>query len=483
MKNLTEILNEFEAGTRLQASREDNLEESLVASAVESDRYCELSSRPARGGFPAFTPFSHTAPLPQFPLVELYMVCPNTADFICAASDMIQAPADLVGASVLGTLEIACRGKFPVCLPNGHRERPCLYIVPIAPPSERKSGVIDTVARPLIDFEREYNKHNEDEPLRLFGADVTPEKLAAMLKSQDGVFALLSAEGGGLFENIGRYSDKGGLEIYLGGYSGDRVCVDRKTSESIVIDCPTLSILAPVQPSVIGGLFSDKEKTGRGLLSRILFVRCSSRVGGRKAMSNPISEVIGNKYKTLCQRMLSTEGSGDLRFDNAGFAVYDELFDEIEPKLTPDIGELAFMADWAGKLHGQMIRLAGLIHCIAAFEQGRNPLQSFITAEEAKAAAALARYFLAHAKAVYIGQAEPKEITSAKYLWERVISLNSLKFNKSDLTRKIQNKADFDYTNSLQTLINKGYIRVETVLTGSHRPIEMIFVNPDAMKK
>lgn len=210
-----------------------------------------------------------------------------------------------------------------------------MYIAPIAPPSERKSGVIDLVVRPLIDFEIEYNrdhggefnqsrselkllqgrisnaeqtaikaKKSDDqrvaeyelqelnaelaefeavEPLRLFGADVTPEKLAAMLKAQGGTFALVSAEGGGLFENIGRYSDKGGLEIYLNGYSGDRVCVDRKGSDSIVIDRPTLTIIAPCQPSVVVDLFADTQKAGRGLLSRILFVKCPSRVGSRKA--------------------------------------------------------------------------------------------------------------------------------------------------------------------------------------------------------
>jgi hypothetical protein len=205
----------------------------------------------------------------------------------------------MVGSCALGVLEIACRGRYPVRLPNGHAERPCLYIAPIAAPSERKSGVIDITASAIIEYEIEYNRLHggevlqsksalkmlqgrisnsetkaikekdaakrqavEDElselnselaefeaveQLRLFGADVTPEKLAAMLKAQGGVFALVSAEGGGLFENIGRYSDKGGLEIYLNGYSGDRVCIDRKSSDSIVIDRPTLSMIAPCQ--------------------------------------------------------------------------------------------------------------------------------------------------------------------------------------------------------------------------------------------
>jgi hypothetical protein len=320
------------------------------------------------------------------------------------------------------------------------------------------------------------------EPLRLFGADVTPEKLAAMLKAQSGTFALVSAEGGGLFENIGRYSDKGGLEIYLNGYSGDRVCVDRKNSDSVVIDRPTLSIIAPCQPSVTADLFSDRQKTGRGLLSRILFVKCPSRVGSRKATSKPLDERITSNYKNLCYGMLADSGKGDLAYDEGGFDVYASFFDEIEPQLTPDTGELSFMADWAGKLHGQMTRLAGLIHCIAAFEQGNNPLDTLINAEEARAAVELARYYLAHAKAVYTEQAEPLETENARYLWGRIKSLNSLSFKKVALTRKVQNKVDFEYADTLQFLIERGYICSQSISNGPGRPTEMIFVNPEAMK-
>jgi len=256
-------------------------------------------------------------PLPLFPLDTLP---PATREFVHSASEMVQAPIDMVGSCVLGMLEIACRGRYPVKLPNGHIERPCLYIAPIAPPSERKSEVIDVISRHHIDYEIEYNQlHggevkqsrselkllqgrisnaeqqaikerdagkrqaaerelqdlNSDlaefkpvEALQLFGADVTPEKLAAMIREQGGTFALVSAEGGGLFVNIGRYSDKGGLEIYLNGYSGDRVSVNRMSGDKVMLDRPTLNIIAPCQPSVVTDLFSDKQKSGRGLLSR-----------------------------------------------------------------------------------------------------------------------------------------------------------------------------------------------------------------------
>jgi len=480
--------------------------------------------------WPELVPFDQSEPLPPFPLDALP---PATREFVYAAAETVQAPVDMVGSCVLGMLEIACRGRYPVRLPNGHIERPCFYIAPIAPPSERKSGVIELVSRPHIDYEIEYNQahggeaaqsasalkllqgrianaeqqaikakksderliaeyelqelNNElaefeaVEPLRLFGADVTPEKLAAMLKSQGGVFALVSAEGGGLFENIGRYCDKGGLEIYLNGYSGDRVCVDRKNSESILIDRPTLTIIAPCQPSVIADLFSDRQKSGRGLLSRILFIKCQSRVGDRKAMSKPLDGRVEANYTNLCRRLLAADSAGDIVYDDGGFGVYAAFFDEIEPQLTPDAGELSFMADWAGKLHGQMTRLAGLIHCINAFEQGKNPLDTPINADEARAGAALARYCLAHAKAVYAEQAEPEAISNARYVWDRLLTLNTPEITKTQIRKAVDRKKQFKDDSALldemlNTLVERGYIRLEYRST-SGRPSTLILIN------
>ena len=471
--------------------------------------------------------FEQCDALPQFPIEVLPSMM---RDYINSASESIQAPLDMVGPCALGVVEIACQGRYPVQLPNGHIEQGCLYIAPIAPPSERKSGVIDVVTRPLIDFEIQYNQEHAGkvnqsrsdlrllqgriasaeqqaikekdagkrkaaewelqalntelaefkaiEPLRLYGADVTPEKLGLLLQSQDGVFALVSAEGGGLFENIGRYSDKGGLELYLNGYSGDRVCIDRKMSGSIVINKPTLSIIAPVQPSVIADLFSDKQKSGRGLLSRILFVKCHSRVGSRKAISRPLDERIAANYRDLCHHMLNMEEGENLVYDADGFNVYKAFFEEIEPQLKPDTGELSFMADWAGKLHGQMTRLAGLIHCINAFEQGKSPTNTAINAYEASAAVELARFYLAHARAVYSEQAESPTTSNARYLWGKILSLSSSIIDRRELTRKTQGKKDFDLEESINTLVERGYIRIDNVQTGG-RPSPKIIINPE----
>jgi hypothetical protein len=521
MRDLTQLLNDFQGGNCEQFDNSVHKSDLSGLNVHESKNF--------ESGFSEVIPLGTTDKLPEFPLDVLVKVAPKTTEFIFAAAESVQAPVDLVGSCTLATLQIACRGRFETSLPSGHIERPCFYIIPIAPPSERKSGVIEVVCRPLVDFELTYNKEHGGEinankseyrllqarlsaaeseliraktsddknraekerielsqrlaefesiePLRLYGADVTPEKLAVMLKSQKEVFALVSAEGGGIFENIGRYSDKGGLEIYLGGYSGDRVCIDRKTTDSVVLEHPCLSILAPCQPSVIDELFSDRQKSGRGLLSRMLFVKCGSRVGSRKFSACPIAEHVREFYMNLVNTILSFEGFGILTFDNNALTVTEGYFNEIERQMPPDTGELDFMGDWAGKLPGQMVRLAGLIHCIAAFEKGENPLESLINPAQAKAAVALSRFFLAHAKAVYSEQAEPIEIKNAKYLWKMIKSDTWLR--KKAVYIKTRRKKGFDLDESLSVLVSHGYIRIEKVSTGG-RPYEQIIINQKA---
>ena len=470
-------------------------------------------------------PLKQLEPLPQFPINVLSSLL---REYILSLAESIQASVDLVASIVLGAFQIACRARYPVRLQNGHLERAGLYLLLIAQVSDRKSAVFARAMEPLNEFEAEYNEsHKGDieysksmlkqiqgriasieqlaikakdpdqrksaenelrelteeltmfetfELLRLYGTDVTPEKLTEMFKNQGETFALVSAEGGGIFENIGRYNDKGGLEIYLNAYSGDAIRIDRKNSESISISNPVLNIIAPCQPSVVDDLFSDRQKSGRGLLSRILFVNCSSRVGSRNPASEAIDERVASNYKNLCRKMLEADDSGELTFDEQAFDVYSSFFCEIEQHLTPDVGELSFMEGWAGKLPGQMTRIAGLLHCIEAFLKGQSPLDAPINSEITQSAVELARYYLAHAKAIYTEQAEPKVTNDATYLWKRLMGHASV--NKRDLSRRIRKKG-FNLDEALEELTKRGYVFVEKLKTGG-RPSEMVYVNPNA---
>jgi hypothetical protein len=253
--------------------------------------------------FAEFTPCDFLDRLPPFPIESLP---PVTREF------------------VLRALEIACRGRYPVSLPNDHVESPCLYIAPIASPAEGKSGVIDVITKPLIEFENEYNKEH-------------------------------------------------------------------------------------------GGKVNQNK----------------------------------SELKLLEGRIANAEHHA------------------ITAKRT---------------LPGNMTRLAGLIHCINTFEKGKIPLETPINASEARTAAELARFFLAHAKAVYGEELEPESIKQARYLWGRIKSIELPAFHKRELTRKVQNKVDFDFADTLQRFIDLGYIRINLISYGRGRPYEMIYVNPETEK-
>jgi hypothetical protein len=142
--------------------------------------------------FNELSPFENSEPLPAFPMSALTGICPHSSEFIKDAAEMIQTSIDLVGSVTLGAFAIACNGRYKVCLPSGHKEQLCFYFVPIAPPSERKSGTITAVFRPYVDYEIEYNKEHGGEvkqsesEFRLLQASITKaEREAINAKTSD----------------------------------------------------------------------------------------------------------------------------------------------------------------------------------------------------------------------------------------------------------------------------------------------------------
>jgi hypothetical protein len=168
--------------------------------------------------------------------------------------------------------------------------------------------------------------------------------------------------------------------------------------------------------------------------------------------------------------MLDAESGGELTFDDGGYGVYCRFFEEVEPLLTPDSGELSLMGDWAGKVCGTMTRFAGLIHCVSAFERGQNPAGTPITAAEAESGVTLARFFLAHAKAVSVEQIEPQSEKDARYLLRRIREESPV--SRRDLTRKVQNyrKGRFVLDDTLALLAERGQIQIEQVPGDGTKP-------------
>jgi len=53
-------------------------------------------------------------------------------------------------------------------------------------------------------------------------------------------------------------------------------------------------------------------------------------------------------------------------------ALSEQFYNALEPRLGKD-GDLEHMADWAGKLHGAVLRIAGLLHAVEGISEKSNP--------------------------------------------------------------------------------------------------------------
>src|SRR5699024_1411516 len=96
-------------------------------------------------------------------------------------------------------------------------------------------------------------------------------------------------------------------------------------------------------------------------------------------------------------------------------AAYEEaraFGERLEGQLPEELEELQ---DWAGKYHGQVMRIAGILHCCRYDESaGSLPMEL----ETMEAAEQIGEYFLAHAKAAFrmMGLMDTRAEKDARYL-------------------------------------------------------------------
>ena len=327
---------------------------------------------------------------------------------------------------------------------------PYLFLDIIASPSERKSAVLHAVVRPADNYEVQYNLRNagrvegskmqkrilerrqkaveeqvakgkaesgdleriaqevaefvEEKPLHLYVDDITTEKLVSVMASNHGRAALISSEGG-IFDTLaGIYTKNVNIDVMLKGYSGDTIRVDRIGRESESIMNPSLTILLMTQPKVVSDVLSNATFRGRGLTARFLYCLPVSSVGDRRFRSVPVPEDVYQRYEAKIVNMLEDEYPSRpevITLSPEASELLTAFADELEPKLKTDYAEIA---DWAGKLVGNTLRIAGIL-CRA--DVYRAP--EFLNGDDALVvsggmmanAIRLGRYYLSHALAVY----------------------------------------------------------------------------------
>ena len=195
-----------------------------------------------------------------------------------------------------------------------------------------------------------------------------------ILADNNGKMALFSAEGG-IFDTLrGLYSQFANIDIFLFGHSGDTMFVDRKGRPRETLEKPCLTVLLFIQPKVL----SNDVFKGRGLTARFLYTYPVSAVGKRRYKTEPIPQAVEQAYHKVCDDLLSISQKEMrmLTLSHEADVLSENFFNALEPRLGKD-GDLEHMADWAGKHHGAVLRIAGLLHVVEGVSKNGVQEKSF----------------------------------------------------------------------------------------------------------
>jgi replicative DNA helicase len=232
----------------------------------------------------------------------------------------------------------------------------------------------------LAELNEELDGIGEPVMPRLLANDATPEALGGLLASH-GSIAVLAAESAFIDNIAGRYSDgKANLHLVCAAYSGEPHTIDRKGRDPEHIERPLLAIALTVQPHVLESLITHPIARAQGLVARFAYAMPETRLGRRRInapavprnIANAWGEIVRHVAKTADKTDTNTVGSisvgsvstfhpTQLLLSAGATAVLTEIQEDIEPRLGPG-GDLHSIADWTGRHHGRVARIAGLLH-------------------------------------------------------------------------------------------------------------------------
>ena len=408
-----------------------------------------------------------------------------------------ETPEGMTVMAILSVLATSLQGKFEVMAQEGseHRETVNLYTITTLPPANRKSTIVNACIAPLVEWEKEQReilepeikkqksryesekkliddmrkklksesdsttlieeiakkeseiKEPENLP-RLFVNDITPESLANIVAEQKNRMSVFSDEGGIVDTMAGLYNGgNSNIDILLKGWSGGYLRQKRKDRELDIN--PLLTINLTVQPVIIQNLGNKKAYLGKGLLERFLYCLPKSNLGYRTNDKAPVSTKARIDYNHKIRELINIPYQKDpiiLTLSNEAHKEWRDFQNIIETDLRPE-GRLAICQGWGGKICGHALRIAGLLHVA---QHGNSSVK--IDKSTIDRALELCSLLTFHAVAAFSSMEIDQDTKDAKEIL-RWIQDNNLKFTKSELTKRMQNRSSMN-AERLDKLLN-----------------------------
>ena len=304
------------------------------------------------------------------------------------------------------------------------------------------------------------------------------------MAANDEAMAVLSDEGG-IFDILsGLYSDgRANIDLYLQAHSGGSVRIDRKSGPPIFLEEAILTMGLTIQPEVIRNICKNKTFRGKGLLGRFLYVIPKSNIGSRSFDEPPIAPDCVREFRLAIRSILecgsvALEGNiqHSLRLVEEAYEAWLEYAKAIESLMGEDIGHLAHVTDWAGKLPGAIARIAGLLHIMRYAHQ--KPYEHKISKETMEAAVKIGHILINHALIVFdlLQEGDAQQVAKAVYYWLK--QRRCVQVTQRQILRGLRRYKKDDLLPGLDILKEQEVLREIENKHGPGRPSGIFVVEP-----
>jgi hypothetical protein len=433
-----------EAATRTAPARNDSSYSSGRVSGP-SRGSAGITGTENEGGGPCWDP---PIPVPEHKLPPFPTeVLGDLADWVRAQSASLNVAEDLLALSALGAVSTAIGGRARIRIKDGWEdENVCLYLLGLADSSSRKTPALDAASAPLrmrigemreelragieeneqliriteqemATAEREVaqGKKSKEEahavldslrelraqpglPKALVG-DVTLEALGKLMGENGGRMGLLESEAGFFKACAGLYGNgRADITLVLKAYSGTGHEIDRVGRGNTWMPQTALTIALIIQPGVVDALEKDNpEFKSSGFLNRFLYAIPASMPPGTfdtPGVPYALVQDYAARIANLVDHLWAAETIRSLQLTQGARKRFAEFYNQMEQDKAEG-GRLHDISEWAGKLCGQVARIAA---CLALYD---DHSASEINEGAMVRALSLAPYLSAHARAAF----------------------------------------------------------------------------------
>jgi len=471
--------------------------------------------------------------LPTFPRDVFPSEVQSFVDDLAQATE---TPIEMSSMVVLSVLAAVAQGKYEVQVKPGYIEPMSLWACAALPPGTRKTAVLGAATAPLEIWEREQkdgmqafivDAESEDKTLtvkiqrmrnkaanfdgsdfkklsgeikeleaslpdiptapQIWTNDVTPENLGTIMVKNNERMAIFSDEGG-IFDNMGGRYSKGvpNLDVFLKSHAGSAVRVNRTGRQSDSLQHPALTMGLTPQPEVLRGLTEKPGFRGRGLLARFLYVVPVCNLGYRTGNTPPMTSEVKGKYAALVTAILNHRQevapgksyvARTLILSESALQAQQIFWQSVEAKMR-DGGEFGSMRDWAGKLPGAAVRIAGVLH--VAHHATGSPWEHPINVDTMSDAIRMAEVLSFHALAAFDMMGADPAIENARIILRWIQSQGASTFTFRDCHHKHQGrfKRAQEMEPAIEVLTERHFIRPVPAPKVAYRRSRIFEVNP-----